>query len=375
VSRPRVVLLRGYSANPWDLQPWRLLGDRFDVTCLVPGANEFAAAAIGLPVVPVRATRDRLPSGRAMRALSYAVGDRYNGLDDLLTGADIVHSADLATWFSAQAAGLKEQLGFRLVLTVWETIPFLSTYRWPRDRRWRERSLAATDLFVAASERARSGLLLEGVDPQRIVVSYPGIDSEHFAASSVRPSQEPGLVLSPGRLVWEKGHQDVIRAVAALRRGLVPGAPEARLLLVGSGPDEPKLRRYCDELGIADAVEFRSGVPYTDMPDVYARASCMVLASLAIKGWEEQFGMVLAESLAAGLPIVASSSGAIPEVVGGSARMFVPGDWHEIARGIAETLSQPSSRRVVRDPERVARYSSAAASERIAAAYDRLLAG
>lgn len=373
MSVPRVVLLRGYSANPWDLQPWRLLLDRFDVSCLVPGANEFDAGAIGLPVVAVRATRDRLPSGRATRALSYAVGDRYFGLDGLLEGADIVHSADLATWFSAQAAGLKQRLGFRLVLTVWETIPSLATYRWPRDRTWRARSLAATDLFVAASERARSGLLLEGVAPERITVSYPGIDTAHFAPSATRPAIEPGLVLSPGRLVWEKGHQDVIRAVAALRSGLVPGAPDVRLLVLGSGPEGEKLRRYADELGLADVVEIRGGVPYDAMPDVYARSSCMVLASLARRAWEEQFGMVLAEALAAGVPIVASSSGAIPEVVGDAARMFVPGDWLDIARGIAEIMSRPPAR-VVRDPERVAAYSSAAASERIAAAYHGLLA-
>jgi glycosyltransferase involved in cell wall biosynthesis len=179
-------------------------------------------------------------------------------------------------------------------------------------------------------------------------------------------------VLSPGRLVWEKGHQDVIRAIAALRRGMVEGAPHARLLIVGAGPDEARLRRYCAELAIADAVEFRSGVPYGDMPDVYARASCMVLASLAIRGWEEQFGMVLAEALAAGVPIVASASGAIPEVVGDAARTFVPGDWLEIARGIAEVVARPESQ-AVHDPERVARYSSAAAAERIAAAYARLL--
>ena len=83
--------------------------------------------------------------------------------------------------------------------------------------------------------------------------------------------------------------------------------------------------------------------------------------------------MVLAEALAAGVPIVASSSGAIPEVVGDAARMFVPGDWLDIARGIAEIVSRPPAR-VVRDPERVAAYSSAAASERIAAAYHGLLA-
>jgi glycosyltransferase involved in cell wall biosynthesis len=99
----------------------------------------------------------------------------------------------------------------------------------------------------------------------------------------------------------------------------------------------------------------------------------MVLASLARRDWEEQFGMVLAEALAAGVPIVAASSGAIPEVVGDSARAFPAGDWIELARGIAEVVSQPAGR-VIADPERVRTYSSAAASERIAAAYDRVLA-
>jgi glycosyltransferase involved in cell wall biosynthesis len=372
VSRPRVVILRGYSANPWDLQPWQVLDERFDVCCLVSGANDFEADALGLPVMHVRATRDRLPSGRVSRALSYAVGDRYFGLDEALEGAEIVHSADLATWFSAQAAGLKQRLGFRLVLTVWETIPFLATYRWPRERAWRARTLAATDLFVAASERARTCLLLEGVSPERITVSYPGIDTGHFAPSLERPPVDPGLVLSPGRLVWEKGHQDVLRALAALRRELVPGAPDTRVLVVGSGPDGDKLRRYAAELGVSESVEIRGGVPYTAMPDVYARASCMVLASLQRPGWEEQFGMVLAEGLASGVPIVASSSGAIPEVLGASANLFVPGDWLDLARRLAEARGR-SLRHGIRDPAQVQQYSATAAAERIAAAYEQLL--
>jgi glycosyltransferase involved in cell wall biosynthesis len=188
-------------------------------------------------------------------------------------------------------------------------------------------------------------------------------------------------------LVWEKGHQDVMRALAAIRRGLVstPRSARPRLLVVGSGPEKARLRAYADELGIGDAVEFRS-VPYDEMPAVYARASCMVLASLATASggywlgdrprffWEEQFGLVLAEAMAAGLPIVASSSGAIPEVAGEAASYFLPGDWMELARQLAAgPLSRPPAKRVEHPPELVRRYSTQAMAERLASAYDRVL--
>src|SRR5437764_14516836 len=96
--RPKVVLLRGHNVNPWDLRPWELLADRFDVVCLLTGANEFDASGLQVPVVRVRALRDRLPPGRLGRALAYAVGDRYEDLERLLMGADIVHAAELHTW-------------------------------------------------------------------------------------------------------------------------------------------------------------------------------------------------------------------------------------------------------------------------------------
>ena len=136
--------------------------------------------------------------------------------------------------------------------------------------------------------------------------------------------------------------------------------------------------------GSRDAVEF-SSVPYDSMPALYARASCMVLASLATASggfwlgdrprffWEEQFGLVLAEAMAAGLPILASRSGAIPEVVGDSASYFLPGDWMELARLLAAgPLSRPPATRVEHPPERVRLYSTEAMAERLASAYDRV---
>jgi glycosyltransferase involved in cell wall biosynthesis len=275
-----------------------------------------------------------------------------------------------------QAAKLKEKLGFKFVLNAWETLPFLDAYRNVRTRPYRRTVLDAVDLFLPATERARAALLLEGAPAERIRVAPPGIDLDRFrgAAAAERPREH--LIVSPGRLVWEKGHQDVLRAVAALRRGVVgDGVPAPRVLIVGAGGEERRLASYARELGIEDRVELRAFVPYDEMPGVYAGASCMVLASIPTWSWEEQFGMVLAEAMAAGLPIVASSSGAIPEVTGGAARLFTPGDWLGLAGELAAgpLAGEPGARHEY-PPELVGRYSLDAAADRLAAAYGDLLA-
>lgn len=384
----RVVVVRGHLVNPWELRPWALLAERFEVTTLVTRRNVFDAGAVPLKQARVRALRDVLPSGRIGDMAMGVIRDRYLDADAELSRADIVHAAELSFWFSGEMARAKAGNRFKLVLTVWETIPFLATYRNRLARVYREQTLAATDLFLAATERARDALLLEGVEHERIQVCYPGIDVERFSkAARPEPPPEEHVIISPGRLVWEKGHQDVMRAVASISRGLVPATDRARprVLIVGAGPEEERLRAYADELGIGDAVEFRS-VPYDAMPDLYARASCMVLASLATASggywlgdrprffWEEQFGLVLAEAMAAGLPILASQSGAIPEVAGDSASYFLPGDWMGLARLLAAgALSRPPGTRVEHSEERVRRYSAPAMAERLAAAYDLVL--
>lgn len=387
--RGRVVVVRGHLTAPWDLRSWQHLPPRFDVACLVTGSNKFDVESIAFEQTRLRTLRDFLPPGRVGDLAAAVIGDRYFNLDRALAGADIVHATELSFWFTAEAARLRPSHGYKLVVTVWETLPLLATFRNRWARVYRERVLETADLFLASTRRARDALLVEGVEPERIEVCYPGIDLERFgtAARPVSPPREHVLI-SPGRLVWEKGHQDVMRAMTALRSGIVtppPGA-EVRLLIVGSGPEKERLRAYSEELGLGGAVEFRA-VSYDDMPALYARSSCMILASLSnARGeryfgdlphlfWEEQFGLVLAEAMAAGLPIVASSSGAIPEVVGPSAEYFVPGDWKGLASRLVEgPLARPPGERVQHPAELIHRYSTVAAAERLAAAYDRVLA-
>lgn len=385
-EKTRVVIVRGHQATPWELKPWELLPERFDVRLLTTRSNAFGLGGLRLESLQIRSVRDFVPGGHVADLAVHALGDRYLRLDERLAGADIVHAEELSYWFAAEAARAKGAGGFKLALTVWETLPLLESYRNPAARRHRRIVLEHADLFLAITERARASLLLEGVPDERVVVSPPGIETERFRASSTSSGEEH-VVLSVGRLVWGKGHQDLIRALAVLRRGIVR-APErpVRLVLVGTGPERARLESYARELGVADAVEFREA-SYETMPALYAEGSCLVLASLPGAGCalgpsglprcfsDEQFGMVLAEAMAAGLPIIATTTGAIPEVLEGHGVLVAPGDWLGLAHALAENvLSRPPGTRVEHDSELVARYSCAAAAERLAAAYDRLTA-
>lgn len=373
-ARPRVVVLRGHQANPWELRPWTLLADRFDVVVPRPVRGDgFDTSSLPLERVEARTLRDVLPKGRVGDLLARVPGDRYLGLEDVLRGADVVHTQELGYWYSAQAARLKDRLRYRLVANVWETLPFAGAYRNVRTRPYREAVLRHTDLFLPATERARDALLVEGAPADRLSVCAPGVDTSRFRPAGPTATGDP-VVLSAGRLVWEKGHQDLLRAVALLaRRG---AAVLPRVVVVGSGPDEGRLRTYADELGLADRTEFRAFVPYDRMPATYAEASALWLGSMPIWSWEEQFGMVLAEAHAAGLPIVTTTSGAIPEVAGPTATYVAPGDWVGLADALASGVlaDGPRPPHEVRDADRVRDFSLEAAAERLGAAYDRVLA-
>jgi glycosyltransferase involved in cell wall biosynthesis len=376
-AKPRVVLIRGHQTNSWHLRPWRHLADRYDIVVARTRRTWFDTESLGLPTQTAPALRDLLPPGRVGHALSRIPGDRYLRPKELFEGADIVHTQDLGFWYSMQAAKHRRELGYRLVTTAWETIPFRDAYRNVRTRPYRRKVLDATDLFLAATERARLALLLEGADPDRVRVCPPGADTEMFEQARPGPPPAEHLVVTAGRLVWEKGHQDVLRAVAAIRGGHAGRDVTApRVLVVGAGPEEGRLRRYGDELGIGDLVEIRPEVPYAEMPALYARASCLVLASLPVWFWEEQFGMVLAEAVAARVPIVASSSGAIPEVLDGNAPLFPPGGWPELARLLAEgPLARPPGTRAEYDEALAERHSGRVFAERLASAYGDVLGG
>jgi glycosyltransferase involved in cell wall biosynthesis len=392
-ERTRVLIARGHQVTPWDLRQWESLPARFDVAYLRTPSNGWDISSVKLAAVDVGSRRERLPKGLLGDVPSLLIGDRYTtGADAAFAGADVVHGEELSYWFAADASRRKAKHSYKLVQTVWETLPFGETYRRAGTTRFRAEVLAATDLFLPATERARISLLLEGVEEERIEVCAPGIDVERFAAAARAAGDAPPprehVIISPGRLVWEKGHHDALRALALLHRGIVTtpdGAVVApRLRIVGAGPEEARLRAAAEELGLSAAVELGS-VPYPEMPAAFATASCLLLGSqssatgalhpfgLPRAFWEEQFGLVFVEAMAAGLDIVATTNGAIPEVLDGHGTLVPAGDYIGMARALAAgPLSRPPGTRVEYPAALLQRYSVDAAAERLADAYDAL---
>ncbi|HVW18896.1 MAG TPA: glycosyltransferase family 4 protein, partial [Solirubrobacteraceae bacterium] len=176
MSGVRVTLLRGTAASPWELRAWEGVGEPYDVEVLIPRANLYDTSLVALRKRPVRTVGGLLPAPAAR-----LVGERYLGLRRALAGTDVVHSAEISPWFAVQPARLKRRLGFRLVLTVWETLPFVDAYRNVRTRAYRREVLAAADLLLPTTSRAADALALEGVDAARVELCPPGVDVDRFA--------------------------------------------------------------------------------------------------------------------------------------------------------------------------------------------------
>jgi len=174
-----------------------------------------------------------------------------------------------------------------------------------------------------------------------------------------------------GRLVEEKGIADLLEAVALC-------TPNVRCVIVGSGPLLPELERHVARLGIHERVQFRPALPLAELAPLMGALDALVLPSRTTARWKEQFGRVLIEANACGVPALGSDSGAIPDVVGEGGRIFPEGDAHALAAVLNEWARHPGVARQMGDVGRRAvleRYTWARVAEQMKAIYEQLCAG
>lgn len=146
-----------------------------------------------------------------------------------------------------------------------------------------------------------------------------------------------------GRFVAEKDVPTLLRAVSR-----VGGSREWELFLVGGGPEENAYREMAVQLGIGERLHIESAVPHDEIPGILRTFDVLVLPSKTTARWKEQFGHVIIEAMACGVPVIGSSSGEIPQVIERAGMVFGEGDAEDLSQKLRLLHTQPSLREDLR---------------------------
>jgi len=281
---------------------------------------------------------------------------------------DIVLSQSVSGWgylrrkreFGIPCVAIMHGTTFRDLKTRWRSIAsvpdFLRFWKefvlrlWRFLSRWRY-WFQKFDALIAVSAAVRNSLIKNyALRPGKVFLVYNGIEVEKFKSRGAPVGGEEKVVLYVGRLDREKGLQTLIEAGAALKSSGV----DFRLVVVGGGDYYDELVRYAGALGLTDSVKFLGPVDYEQVPNYYQAADIFVLPSKALEG----LPMTIIEAMAAGLPVIASDLGGIPEaVVDGEAGILVePGNVEKLLNALTKLLTDDKLRqRMGEKASRIAR--------------------
>jgi len=212
-------------------------------------------------------------------------------------------------------------------------------------------ALAGARAVVVTSPATAVALRDYDVAPDRITVVLPGTERPQAAgpaatataATAEAASGAPVRLLCVASLTPRKGHLLLVEALAACR--LREPAAHWQLLCIGSAARDPacaaSIRSRITELGLDAQIVLAGERDEAGVARAYEEADVFVLAS-----YHEGYGMVLAEALAGGLPVVSTTAGAIPETVPAGAGLLVPpDDVAAFSRALAQMIGQPGLRR------------------------------
>jgi glycosyltransferase involved in cell wall biosynthesis len=190
-------------------------------------------------------------------------------------------------------------------------------------------------ILTVSSSSKRDIVEQYGISPQQLAVVPIGVDHTHFRPLS-HVQRVPGRIMTTASAdVPFKGLLPLMEAVAKVRTE----RPQAHLIVVGRLRPASPVAAAIERLGLQDAVTFEAGISNDRMVSLYSEACVAVVPSLY-----EGFSLPAVEAMASGVPVVATTGGALPEVVGHdgvTGLLVAPNDPGELAVAIERVLSAP----------------------------------
>ncbi len=211
-------------------------------------------------------------------------------------------------------------LGYRIVLFTWQNIP--NVKRLKGLKLYFSNIIVRLNLLlvhgiICGNKGAKDIVDLSYLQRKTIICPISGVDVEKFSPGNSLPGRErlslknnERIILFYGVLDERKGVEYLLEAFSKIKERV-----DIKLVIVGTGPLREKHIILAKDLNIIDQVIFIDWLPNQELPSLLRAAEVFVYPSISRKGWEEQFGYAMAEASACEVPVVATNTGSINEVV------------------------------------------------------------
>jgi glycosyltransferase involved in cell wall biosynthesis len=215
----------------------------------------------------------------------------------------------------------------------------LTLRRWYSFTKMQTRVARRLNRIITVSENSFTDIVADhGVDPSKLHIVPVGVDVELFRPLPEVPQVPGRLITTASADVTMKGLKYLLEALAKVRTE----RDDAHLVVIGKRKPGGASDKAIRDLGLEDVVEFVTGVPERRIIELYSEAQLAVVPSLY-----EGFSLPAIEAMSCGAPLVATTGGAIPEVVGtdgDTALLVPPGDSEALAAKLRWALEQPDLR-------------------------------
>ena len=279
------------------------------------------------------------PLAFGMRAYRYLCSDGAKKYD-------VIHDNQTMAWGIADI----QRAGYPVVETIHHPVTIdrdlaIKSAKSIKDRLgyWRWFSFTGMQIKVArqlphiitVSQMARHHIHeIFGIPESRMKVIYNGIDSELFSPSGDVPRLDNMVLMVMSRDTAVKGLRFLLEALAELRKRW-----DLKLVVVGTTLGDGVTEKLMAKLGVTDAVTFRNQIETSELIKLYRSATLV-----AVPSTYEGFGIPAAEAMACGAPLVSTTAGALPEVVGDAGILIPPADSAALAAAIAGLMDNPAKR-------------------------------